>query len=369
MIKVDLFFELVRVAIGHIECMSHTPSDAEWQQLYEFAKKQTLVGLCFSGVQKLQVQQQIPPEKLYLLWMGMAAKIQQRNEIVNRQCLELGNRLHKKGFSCCILKGQGVAQYYVGPLRELRQSGDIDVYLWKEGLNAKENRKAVLNLAKRFDQKARGSAHHTAVHMFPDTEVELHYEASYLCNPWTNKRLQMWMKENVNPKLDVSLGCYIPSNDFNVVFLLAHIFRHYVSEGVGLRQMTDYYFTLRALNKKDNETLPHILRRLNMLKFASAVMWVMAVVFENKKQFDNWQQSCPWMICAPNERLGKKLLVHIMDGGNFGHYNEKTVMSKKRHIGMFVNQLTHDMHLAIDYPVEALWSPISMIREFLRIRL
>ena len=30
---------------------------------------------------------------LYLQWMGMAAKIQQRNEVVNRQCVEVLKRI------------------------------------------------------------------------------------------------------------------------------------------------------------------------------------------------------------------------------------------------------------------------------------
>ena len=75
-----LFFELVRVSIGSARCLSHTPTAGEWKSLYEVAKKQSLMGVCFAGVQKLQKQQQCPPEMLYLQWMGMAAKIQQWNE-------------------------------------------------------------------------------------------------------------------------------------------------------------------------------------------------------------------------------------------------------------------------------------------------
>lgn len=70
------------------------------------------------------------PEMLYLTWMGMAAKIQQRNETVNKQCLELQERLSKEGFRSFILKGQGNAENY-GSFALLRQSGDIDI--WLEG--------------------------------------------------------------------------------------------------------------------------------------------------------------------------------------------------------------------------------------------
>lgn len=97
----EIFFELIQVSLGTRICLSHTPIHStnsgqvldEWGELYAMAKKQSLVGVCFAGVQKLVEQQQEPPEMQYLTWMGMAAKIQQRNETVNRQCVELQRRL------------------------------------------------------------------------------------------------------------------------------------------------------------------------------------------------------------------------------------------------------------------------------------
>ena len=80
----ELFFDLIRVAVGTQDCLSHTPTADEWGKLFDMTKKQSLVGVCFAGVQKLVAQQQEPPEMLYLTWMGMAVKVQQRNEVVNR---------------------------------------------------------------------------------------------------------------------------------------------------------------------------------------------------------------------------------------------------------------------------------------------
>ena len=50
----QLFFELIRVAIGNAVCLSQTPTTAEWNALYAMAKEQSLVGICFAGVQRLQ---------------------------------------------------------------------------------------------------------------------------------------------------------------------------------------------------------------------------------------------------------------------------------------------------------------------------
>ena len=138
----SLFFELIQVAIGTRICLSQTPSADEWGELYAMAKKQSLVGVCFAGVQRLyndnvnenpsnplnHLNPLNLPEMDYLRWMGMAAKIQQRNEVVDQQCKELWNLLHEAGFDAAVMKGQAIGCYY-GELSQLRQSGDIDVWV------------------------------------------------------------------------------------------------------------------------------------------------------------------------------------------------------------------------------------------------
>ena len=60
----QLFFELLRVSIGMSGCLSKTPTNEEWKALYDMAKKQTLVGVCFACVQKLVEQRQELEEML-----------------------------------------------------------------------------------------------------------------------------------------------------------------------------------------------------------------------------------------------------------------------------------------------------------------
>ena len=115
----NIFFELIQVAIGTRVCLSHSPTGDEWKVLYEMAKKQSLVGVCFAGVQRLQKQRQDPTstgsaqaEMLYLTWMGMAAKIQQRNELMKAKGDRLLSEFQNCGMDAHILKGQTVASLY-----------------------------------------------------------------------------------------------------------------------------------------------------------------------------------------------------------------------------------------------------------------
>ena len=52
----QLFFELLRVSIGVSGCLSKTSTNEEWKALYDMAKKQSLVGVYFAGVQKASPQ-------------------------------------------------------------------------------------------------------------------------------------------------------------------------------------------------------------------------------------------------------------------------------------------------------------------------
>lgn len=141
----SLFFELIRISVGVQKAFSRTPSRKEWEQLYLMAERQTVLGICFKAVKAMEVS---VPQPVYMRWLAMAAKIQQRNEEMNRKCTEVYEAICREGFECAVLKGQGMVRYYklrdeslelrAYSLGMLRQSGDIDVWLWKEGSSLKE---------------------------------------------------------------------------------------------------------------------------------------------------------------------------------------------------------------------------------------
>lgn len=179
----QLFFELIRVSIGTQVTLSKPPSAEEWKELYAMAKKQSLVGICFAGVQKASPQpspegkgeKSLPsggdleevyiPEMLYLIWMGMAAKIQQRNEVMNDHTQKALELFHKDGFECTTLKGQGIANLY-GSLAGLRQSGDID--LWVQG-----GRMKLYDYSLKTFGKLEGlTYHHIHFPIWVDVEIE-----------------------------------------------------------------------------------------------------------------------------------------------------------------------------------------------------
>lgn len=348
----NLFFELIKIAIGNASCLSRTPSAQEWKELYDIAKKQSLVGVCFAGVQKLVDQQQAPEQMLYLTWMGMAAKIQQRNEVVNQQCVELQKRLSSDGFDAVVLKGQSVARKY-GTLASLRQSGDIDAWLTGDRNQIKDY------ITKNYPI-GEVIYNHAHVHIFDDTEVEVHFTPSWLYSPFRNEKLQEWFQgyqESFRFKFQEEDGFKSPSVEFDLVYLILHNYRHLMHEGLGLRQVMDYYFALRSVpdgltsnsfsTSKHQEVLS-TMQLLGLLRFAEAMMYVLQIVFGLDEQD---------MICKPDKKRGERLLTEIMRGGNMGRGDDRTRKASSR-MGYFWEHVSRQWSFMRDYPSEVLWSPL-----------
>lgn len=353
----EQFFDLIRVALGSKVCLSHSPTASEWGELYAMAKKQSLVGVCFAGVQKLVGQQQEPPVMLYLTWMGMAAKIQQRNEVVNRQCVDLQKRLSADGVCSAILKGQGVGQLYAEHLRGLRQSGDIDVWAFFDQADELGiNRKRLIEYMQKVSPTKEVSLLHTHLRFFDDTEVELHFSPTYLRCPWHDKRLQRWFVEEGRKGFrKLNAGFIVPSDEFNAIFILAHIYKHLIVEGIGLRQVLDYYFVLKSAHFDDEqkEHICQLLKSFAMMKFAKAVMWILQSVFGLEAEH---------LLYESDKGDGEKLLEEIMRSGNFGHNDERRKANKNA-FARFFEPMWLTLSFMPDYPWEYLFSPVYRIRE------
>ena len=373
----DLFFQLIRVSVGTQDSLTRQPSAKEWKQLYEMAKKQSLVGVCFSAVQRLvgnsfetsQITQTSHnlSELQYLTWMGMAAKIQQKNEVVNRQCVELQRKLSADGIRSSILKGQSVGALYnllnpsVGErsrttnLSFLRQSGDIDVFV-DCGMSA-----ARAYAEKECGQPCRYDYKNLHWPVFDDTEVEMHYRVDVIMDVLKHGKMQRFWechKEDLfgsEAELSSEKTVVCPTLQLNSFYILFHCYRHLFEGGVGLRQVMDYFFVLKAQNEQEDalaskaETMKQV-KDFGMKRFTSAMMWIMQEVFGMSREM---------LLCEPDEKEGRYILKDMMEGGNFGHHDEriKDVGASSRTRYMLHN-LQHGMHLLTHYPREVISSPI-----------
>ena len=329
-----LFFELIQVAIGRRERLSHTPTEMEWRELYAMAEKQAVIGICFCGVQRFQRLGYDIPMDLYMKWLGMAAKIQQRNEVVNAQCVEVQKMMEKAGFRTYIMKGQGNSALYRVSYDDdnlclLRQSGDIDIYL--DGGFEKVN-----DFVQRTHPTNEINELEIHYHCLQDTEVEIHYRPFIMRNPFKNRKIQRFFAEEgekcFENKIALPNGAgeiAVPTTTFNLVHQLVHIAHHLYTDGIGFRQLMDYYFVLRNAQTngfKEFQEVSDVVLSLGLDRFASALMWVIGNVFDPgwrilKSETGLWKT---------NEKDGRLLLEEVIKSGNFGHMDEtKADLSNK----------------------------------------
>ena len=431
-----LYLEFVQLAIGNRNSLSVSISDADWQRLFHFCKKQAIIGVGVSAVEKLHTQGIECPENLRMKWTGLTLKIENKNALINEQCKKLTEQYGHDGFSTCILKGQGNLVNYPEELRMRRQTGDIDV--WAMPLGNEECRmkneeystadagitivvqtgredikyvtchghRAVIEYVRMqfrlqgIDADPKACYHHIEAPSMDGTEVEVHYRPAFLRSPLRNWRMQRWFENHTDEcmKNNTQLGFSMMTSSVNVVYQMCHLYTHVFEGGIGLRQLMDYYFALRVWHNdvmecKDlqsqwmwseglgtavmsKEEVMSVLRSFGMEKFAGAVMWVLREAFENEECRMKNEECCsaaegkaneecqfqPWMICKPNEVEGKRLLAEIMQGGNFGQYDNRDVALKNG--GMMKHglwKLKRVMRLVRSYPEEALWEPVFRV--------
>ena len=183
--RVKLLFELLQVSIGCRSQLSAIPTNEEWFSLFDIALKQSITGIIFSGVET--IGQKLPME-LLLQWLKLSEQIKGQNNLLNQQCVELADSLHKRGYECCILKGQGCALLYPNP--QMRTSGDIDVWVKRKGKSKRGNTRATIEYVKGINPEGEAIYHHIDYGMYHGTEVEVHYRPSFMFNPIHNHRLQ-----------------------------------------------------------------------------------------------------------------------------------------------------------------------------------
>ena len=351
----EAFFELIQVAVETRGCLSKVPSEKDWENLYSHAQQQALSGVCFYGIQKLPQRQFLAlPLSLKMQWLGTVVQIQKRNELIDQRCMELQETLSNAGFRTYIMKGQGNAMLYGKDLCSLRQSGDIDIYL--EGGYDK-----VIDYVNRTFPTKEVNELEIHYHCFKDAEVEIHYKPFVMDGP-KDKILQRFFAEEAEKcftnKISLSQGEICTSTCvFNLVHQLVHIHHHLFYEGIGLRQLMDYYFVLKDANESeiDIARAKNTISSLGLTRFASALMWVLEEVFGiNKEQ----------MLWTPNEKDGTFLLHEIMCSGNFGQSdkNLKGIYQSKWKSFWFVHSKTFRYWRFDNWAW--FWSPVIRIKNF-----
>ena len=239
--QLQIFFDFLRFCIDSAKEIPDSLKETDWKEIYAIAQKQCLVGVLFDGIRKLPAEYVGMKKELLLQWMAESQMLEKTNVRLNDAAIQVSEWFRKKGFRTCILKGQGNALMYPNP--NSRTPGDIDI--WVEGGD-----KRVISFVRSISPHEKACYHHIEFPSYKGVEVEVHYRPSFLLCFWHNRKLQKYYERVKEEQFShrVMLGeqgeIAIPMVEFNLIFQLTHIFSHLMNEGIGLRQLVDYYYVL-----------------------------------------------------------------------------------------------------------------------------
>ncbi len=347
---------LLGVALGHRDALEAVPAAAEWEALFAESRRQSLVAVLFSAVGRLPAAQR-PPRGLLLRWMAAARQVVETNRRLAAEVSCVVATLERDGFPVVLLKGCGVARYYPKP--ELRMCGDID--LWT-GAKASE----IWAYSRRYGACPRATCLHVDLPLSKCARVEVHYLPSFKYNPFGQARLKRWFAAEAPQQFAhrvrwdrSSMQVAVPTERFDRIYLLLHLYRHFLGEGVGLRHLMDYYYLLsRGVTEEERLSAQADLRRLGLTRFARSVMYVMVNVF-----------GLPEAHCllTPDAVRGARLLEEVRLTGNFGlsDLRYKHPSAGLGRPARFVRKCRRVFRFFQDDPLEVLSVPFFIMAHFL----
>ena len=347
----DMLFEFLRCALNG-KPYTGTLTAKQFEEVLKQAEEQAIFGLVSNAAHNAKIVDmedisggEVGKSQMAIFEaVGLLEKIKQQNGIVNERSEMLTRIFASWGYKSCILKGQGVAQLYPNPL--LRLSGDIDI--WVDG----KQDEIVSCLRNNYIGVHDINYVHSRASFFNDVEVEVHFRPSWMYNPFTNRKLQKFFIANKGPLFnnkDKKIGFAYPTVVFNLVYSLIHINRHIFEEGIGLRQLADYYYILKHSSSDERKDAFCLLCQLSLKKFAAAIMYIEKDVLGIEDTY---------LICAPDRKEGEFLLDEIMRGGNFGQHdsrNEWYDKDSRLKRGLF--HMKRNWRYLKHYPSEVIWIP------------
>lgn len=322
----NLLLALIRSALWSYP-VDGLDSIPDWTQVLRLAQKQTVSGLVAHAIKHVPEPYR-PDAANHRNLQITAMRICQSHALLNRKLAETKRFLDSKGIHSVLFKGQGVALNY--PDSTIRQCGDIDLYV------GERNFQRTLSLFKpgTSEDKFRFIKHFD----FDDqgVHIEIHRIAEKLPVRRVNRLFQEWTVKNLEEselrqEMIGGESINLPPVNFDVIYIMNHIWHHFIMGGVGLRQICDWTMYLHRFHGMvDEEQLAGDLDRFN-LYIPWQILGCIAVECLGLPS-----EECP-LYDGKFRKKSDMILEMIWSEGNFGKYAPKAL--KPRPEGLLAGKL------------------------------
>ena len=321
----EVFFRTLRSALWG-ETLQIPEGFSNWGKVMKLAKAQAVTGLVGDVILRTPEIMASLPDKAAEYVQEIPMKNIVMHTVLNNTLILAVKTLRDHGIEPVLLKGQGLARYY--PVPELRQCGDIDLYVGEE--NYEKAYEALKGVVTEIDDKEKiyhWLHFHAKIH---SVLLEIHHEVEYVFKKSYEKLFRSKVQTGLTGDLPVlnfgDSAVSVPEVSFNAFYVFYHLWRHYMASGVGLRQLCDWMLFLNANKDEiDLEYLESFINEMNLMDawqtFGCILVGHLGMPQEN---FPFYDQS--------NRKYSDRLLKMIMAEGNFGQSGPYVRVRKKSYL-------------------------------------
>lgn len=344
----------------------------DWGLLFRLAKSQSVLALVADFIlSDKDISSRISEKGQERFRSFMMANIMTAERLGTLISESVG-LLRKAGIRPVLLKGQGLAAYYPDP--RLRQCGDIDLYVGND--DYRRSYDVLKPLATRIeDVRKLDIGMHFDLHV-GNLDIEVHRYTEIYQNRRLNGIYQhasmLGTTENTVRMEFNGVEVDTPSDSFNAFYVFGHMFRHFLYEGVGFRQLCDWMMFLHVRRDHiDTDALTSLIDAMDMRKpwqaFGCVLVDVMGLPKEEFPLYDSRYSS-----------LVDKIVRRILDEGNFG--KRRDLFQNKKHnylidkarsffshfvrlyelFSLFPKHALHQLGYTMSYAVEKVWVDIRL---------
>ena len=232
-------------------------NDKDWEIVFHESVQQGVSGVLIDGIQSYMTDN--PTYKIFsnmsttdkqkrMQWLGQVIMYERLYAKHEKAMADLARRYATMDIRMMVIKGYGLSLDW--PVPNHRPVGDLDIYhfgKWHE---------ADALVAKEYGIKVDEEHEHHTIFNFNGFPVENHYDfintKAHRDAPKIEARLKALAEKDCREIEIQGSKIYLPSADFNAIFLMRHMGQHFAGEHLNLRQVLDWGFFVRAHHKEVN---------------------------------------------------------------------------------------------------------------------
>ena len=280
-------------------------ASADWNHVFTFLREHAVIPFAWHAIRKTPAYSRAVPAEIQARMRSIVLNGVFANECLMEAQDGIIRLFGENGIPCAVLKGSSVAANYPRP--ELRALGDIDLLVRPDALDVARD----LLIKEGYALEKREKAHDFHISFRKNNVlVELHFAVSHIPDAKRAECVDELMEDALDGVLWRPAEPYVfptLSPAHQAVSLLLHMERHWVDEGIGLRQLMDWHTFVHSNDEKTWREIMAALERCRLSRLA-AVFTAVCVSYLGLEK-------CAW---CPAEGLSGDMMRDILESGHFG---------------------------------------------------